>query len=71
MVREKRKQREQNKSTTKGLNAFCVLCVFSGQTTCLISVFICVHPEIYNLAGVKMSEIPAVTNGKKQIVRAE
>jgi len=30
MVREKRKQREQNKNTTKGLNAFCVLRVFCG-----------------------------------------
>jgi len=40
MVRENRKQCEQNKSTLKGFSIFCVLCVFRGQTMFNICVYL-------------------------------
>ena len=43
MVRERRKEREQNKNITKGFRTFRVLCVFCVQITYLKSVFICFY----------------------------
>ena len=62
MVREKRKQREQKKNTTKGFSAFCVLRVFRGQITCLISVFICGQypsPFFISSAGARQASMLA------------
>ena len=40
---EARNKNANNANTTKVPGAFCVLCVFRGQTNCLSSVFIGVH----------------------------
>ena len=59
VVREKRKEREQNTSVRS--SAFCV---FRGQITCLISVFICVHlwTKVFIYAFLRCSRLTIVNS---------